>query len=82
MWLVTQISASSFAFALDTPFSVDLGPQFVFLDDISIGILISANYYLSISDNLEIPFKMRMDIINNIVVAVPISLNAGIRFKM
>lgn len=72
-----------FRFGGSNAFNFDVGPEFNFSnDEVSIGILASANYNISISDNIDIPLKLRLDIVNLIVVAVPISINAGVRIKL
>jgi len=63
-------------------FSFDVGPEFNFIDGLSIGLLLSVNYYVPISDKIDIPLKVRIDVIDYIVVTVPISFNAGVRIKI
>jgi len=69
-------------FGINDSFAFDLGPEFNFMDGLSLGLLVSANYYIPISDKIDIPIKVRVDIINDIVITVPISLNVGMRIKM
>jgi len=69
-------------FGTNSSFAFDIGPEINFSDGIILGILLSANYNIRISDNIEIPIKVRVDIIDQIVVAVPITLNTGIRIKL
>ncbi|MDH5476156.1 MAG: hypothetical protein OEX22_10730 [Cyclobacteriaceae bacterium] len=63
-------------------FAFDIGPEFNFMEGIKLGLLFSANYYIPVSDKIDIPLKLRFDIMNNIVITVPSSLNAGIRIKL
>lgn len=66
----------------ESAFSMDIGPEFNIMDGVKVGVLLSANYAFPVSDKIEIPLKVRFDILNNIVMTMPISLNAGIRIKM
>ncbi|MCG8697992.1 MAG: hypothetical protein MI922_08055 [Bacteroidales bacterium] len=63
-------------------FAFDMGPELNFLDGLSIGLLLSANYNIAINDKIAIPIKFRVDIIDYIKPVVPISLNTGIRLKL
>jgi len=63
-------------------FNFDLGPEFNFSDGLSIGVLASANYNIAISDKIDIPLKLRLDIMNQIVTTIPVSINVGVRIKM
>ncbi|NNC85377.1 MAG: hypothetical protein HKO56_07825 [Bacteroidia bacterium] len=60
----------------------DFGPQFNFTDGVSFGLLASANYYIPISDQLDIPIKIRLDLLDNIVLTTPTSLSFGIRYNL
>lgn len=59
----------------------DFGPTFNFNDGLEIGAMVSANKYFELSDNLDLPVKLRVDFINGIVLIMPISLHAGIRYR-
>ena len=63
-------------------FNFDLGPELNFSDGVSIGVLASANYNLAVSDKIDIPLKLRLDIMNKIVIYTPVSINVGVRIKM
>ena len=69
-------------YQVSSAFAFDIGPEFNFMEGLNLGLLISANYYITVSDKIDIPLKVRFDIMNNIVITVPISLNAGIRIKL
>jgi len=69
-------------YGLNSNFAFDIGPEFNFMDGLKLGLLLSANYNIPVSDKIYIPLKVRLDIINNIVMTLPISLNAGILIKM
>ena len=71
-----------FRFGGSNALNFDLGPEFNFSDGLSIGVLASANYNIAISDKIDIPLKFRVDFMNLIVVAVPVSINAGVRIKL
>ncbi len=70
-----------FRFGSET-FAFDVGPEINFSDGTEIGLMLSANRYIPINDKIDIPIKGRLDIINGIVVTVPITLHAGVRIKM
>ncbi|MDH5368041.1 MAG: hypothetical protein OEW67_13735 [Cyclobacteriaceae bacterium] len=63
-------------------FVFDIGPELNIMDGVKLGLLLSANYYIPVSDKVDIPIKIRFDIMKNIVITVPSSLNAGIRIKL
>ena len=63
-------------------FALDFGPEFNFSGGFIFGVLLSANYYIPISDNLSVPLKFRLDFLFDQVITVPVSLNAGVRIKM
>ena len=69
-------------FGLNNPFAFDIGPEFNISDGVELGLLVSANYYITLSDNIDIPLKVRLDIMNRIVLTLPVSLNVGIRIRM
>lgn len=70
-------------FRSDNAFNIDMGPEINFNSDgIMYGILLSINYFIKISDKIDIPVKLRSELISSIVIMVPITLNAGIRFKL
>ena len=69
-------------YGVDDKYNVDLGLSFNFMDGLSMGLMLSSNYYFPVSENIDIPLKFRVDIIDDIVVTVPVSLNVGIRVKM
>ncbi|MCP4458474.1 MAG: hypothetical protein GY816_10700 [Cytophagales bacterium] len=69
-------------FRTDSPFALDIGPEFNFSNGIRLGLLVSANYDISLTDKIDIPLKARLDIMNRIVMTMPISINAGIRIKL
>lgn len=69
-------------FGGDGAFSFDIGPELNFMDGVVLGLMLSANYAIPVSDNIDIPLKLRVDVMNNIVMTMPISLNAGIRIKL
>ena len=71
-----------FRIGANNNFSFDFGPELNFIDGLKIGLLLSLNYYLPISDKIDIPLKFRIDIIDYIVVTMPISFNAGVRIKI
>ena len=60
----------------------DVGPQLNINNGAQIGIMMSGNKYFPISDNIDIPVKVRVDIINGIVLYAPISVHAGIRYRL
>lgn len=62
-------------------FSADIGPEFNFMDGMAIGLMVSSNYSISISEKLEVPLKLRLDLIGGTVLYLPITFNAGIRYK-
>ena len=66
----------------ENSFSFDFGPEFNFSNGLIFGVLMSANYSIPVSDKINIPLKLRMDIMHGHVVAVPISFNAGKRIKL
>ena len=68
-----------FRFGGSSAFNFDLGPEFNLSDGLSIGVLASANYNIAISDKIDIPLKLRVDFMDLIVVAVPVSINVGVR---
>jgi len=63
-------------------FNFDLGPSFNLSDGLALGMLASANYNIAISDKIELPIKFRLDIMNQIVLVAPVSINIGVRVKM
>ncbi|MEQ9403381.1 MAG: hypothetical protein RIM99_07350 [Cyclobacteriaceae bacterium] len=63
-------------------FAFDVGPEFNFSDGLQLGLMLSANQYIPINDKIDIPVKGRIDIINGIVLTVPISINTGVRIKL
>ncbi len=69
-------------FSLNEKFKIDLGPELNFMDGISPGILVSANYYLHVNQKITVPFKFRMDIIRHIVLLAPVSLNVGVNINL
>lgn len=71
-----------FRFGGNKAFNFDLGPEFNFSDGLSIGLLASANYNIPISETIDIPLKLRMDILSQTVLTIPISINAGVRVKL
>jgi hypothetical protein len=62
--------------------NLDLGPTFNFSDDFNPGIVISGNKFFPVSNKIDIPVKLRLDIASGIVIYSPISLSAGIRVKL
>jgi hypothetical protein len=62
-------------------FSADIGPEFNFMDGFAIGLMVSSNYSIAINEKLEIPLKLRLDMIGGTVLYLPITFNAGIRYK-
>ncbi len=69
-------------YGVNSNITFDIGPEFNFIDGLSLGLLLSANYYIPVSDKIDIPLKVRFDIMNYIVMTLPVSLNAGIRIKI
>ncbi len=67
---------------INSAVSFDIGPELNFLYGLKFGALASACYSISISDKIEIPVKLRMEIINYIEPIFPISLHAGIRYRL
>ncbi len=63
-------------------FAFDIGPEFNFMDGVNLGLLLSADYFIKVSDKFDIPVKARLDVIDNIVITMPASLNVGIRLKL
>ncbi len=63
-------------------FAFDVGPELNFNDGTEIGLMLSANQYFPINDKIDIPVKARLDIINGIVITVPITLHAGVRVRI
>ncbi|WP_436515792.1 hypothetical protein [Ekhidna sp. To15] len=59
----------------------DFGPTLNFNDGLEIGAMISGNKYFPLSDNIDLPIKIRVDLINSIVLVVPVSVHTGIRMK-
>ena len=62
--------------------SFDIGPEFNFLYGLKLGAMASACYSISVSEKIEIPVKLRMEIIDYIEPIFPISLHAGIRYRL
>ncbi len=62
--------------------NVDIGPTLNFNDGLEIGAMISGNKYFPISDNIDIPVKVRLDFMNSIVLVAPVSIHAGIRMEL
>ena len=62
--------------------SFDLGPEFNLLYGLKFGALASAGYSISINDKLEIPIKLRIELIDYLKPIFPISLHAGIRYRL
>ncbi|WP_420315923.1 hypothetical protein [Ekhidna sp.] len=62
--------------------SFDLGPTLNFNNGTQLGLMLSGNKYFPIADNIDIPLKLRIDVIDGIVVYAPISLNTGIRVRL
>ena len=69
-------------FGGDRNFTFDIGPEFNFIDKLNLGLLLSANYYFPLSGKIDFPVKLRIDVINDLVITAPVSLNAGVRIKM
>jgi len=69
-------------FNLNETFALDLGPEFNFAGGFIFGLLVSANYYIPVTETISIPLKFRMDPMFDKVITVPLSLNAGVRIKM
>ncbi len=64
-------------------FAFDVGPEFNFASGgFEIGLLLSGNYYIPVNDQIDIPLKFRVDVMNGIVLTAPLSLNTGVRIKM
>ncbi len=60
----------------------DFGPTLNFNDGLEIGAMASANKYFPLSDNLDLPVKLRVDFISGKVLILPISLHAGVRLRL
>jgi hypothetical protein len=69
-------------FGGENNFVFDIGPELNFMDGVAIGLLLSANYFFPVSDKINIPVKLRMDVINGTVVTVPVTLHGGVRIKL
>ncbi|MEQ8360274.1 MAG: hypothetical protein RH860_12350 [Cytophagales bacterium] len=63
-------------------FSLDLGPELNFVDEMTLGFLISGNLYIPLSEKVAIPIKLRADIVNNVGMLYPLSLNTGLRINL
>ncbi|MDH5398117.1 MAG: hypothetical protein OEX02_08230 [Cyclobacteriaceae bacterium] len=66
----------------DKAFNVDVGPELNFSDGLRLGMLVSGNYFVPVSEKIDIPLKLRLDIINKVVATGALSVNGGIRIKM
>lgn len=78
-----------FRFEIDEEFSVDLGPEINFIDEgTALGFLCSGNYFIEINDKIDIPIKLRADLMSlelwkgDKIIVAPITINAGIRLKL
>lgn len=69
-------------YGVNSALSFDVGPEFIVMGGLNPGVLLSANYSIPISEKIDIPLKVRFDVMKNIVIALPVSVNAGIRIKM
>ncbi len=69
-------------FNLNETFALDLGPEFNFAEGFIFGLLVSANYYIPVTETISIPLKFRIDPMFDKVITVPLSLNAGVRIKL
>jgi len=63
-------------------FSFDIGPEINLLNGLNPGLMASGNINIPVTEKLEIPVKARMDLFNNIVLTVPVTLNVGVRLKL
>lgn len=78
-----------FRFEIDEVFSIDVGPEINFNDDGTMfGVLCSGNYFIEINEKIDIPIKLRAEVMSselwngdNIIIA-PVTINAGIRLKL
>lgn len=64
--------------------ALDIGPaEFIFRDGVSFGSFLSLNYNIPLSEKLVIPIKARAEYMGLYGVNVfPLTLNAGIRYKL
>ena len=69
-------------YGIESNLSFDIGPELNFMDGVNLGLLVAANYVFPLSDAMEIPLSVRLDIMNNIVMTMPVSVNAGIRISL
>lgn len=67
---------------VNSNFAFDLGPELNFMDGTSVGLMLSGNYYIPVSENIDVPVKARIDYFKNIVATIPISLNVGVRIRI
>ncbi len=67
---------------LDKPLCLDVGLSFNFMDPLRIGIMFSGNYYIPLNEQIDLPLKLRFDVLNNIVLTTAISFNVGIRVML
>ena len=68
---------------MESPFSLDIGPELNFIDgDAEIGLLFSANYYIGLTEKIDLPLKIRFEVIKYYLQTLfPISMHAGLRYK-
>lgn len=80
---VSTMRLTPFArFGYDQAMCLDAGLEFNFMDPLRIGLMLSGNYYVPINETIDLPIKLRFDIINNIVLTTAISVNLGLRFNL
>lgn len=64
-------------------FAFDVGPTFNINNGFELGVMMSGNYYIAVTDNVDIPIKFRLDAINGSVVPyAPITIHTGVRIRM
>ncbi|MEQ8416252.1 MAG: hypothetical protein RIB71_17360 [Imperialibacter sp.] len=69
-------------FGINSAVSIDIGPELNFSDGLEVGLMLAGGYNISLSDRLTVPLKLRLDIMNSTVITLPVTINAGLRFKL
>lgn len=63
-------------------FHIDAGPSINISDGVGLGVLLSLNYAIAVTDKISIPLKLRSDIMGLTVLTVPITANVGVRVNL
>ncbi len=75
--------AQVFRFGGEKSFNLDLGPEIcISSGGVMPGIFGSVNYFYKLTDKIDIPLKIRAEVMSGIVFIAPVSLQTGIRVNL